>query len=98
MVEELTGTVDPNDIPTLVVYERDGGLTDEDLAAMDEQAAEIAKIDGVDTDEGRDHTQRARRRRPPRARPVPHLLSDDGEVAYSGVHVQLRQGRLERHP
>ena len=51
VVEELSSTVDPNDIPTLVVYHRDGGLTAEDLAAMDEQAAEIAEIDGV-TDAG----------------------------------------------
>ena len=47
VVEELTGTVDPNDIPTLVVYEREGGLTDADLAEMDQQAEEIAKLDGV---------------------------------------------------
>ena len=51
VVEELSGTVNPDDIPTLVVYQRDGGLTEADLAAMDEQGAEIAKLDGV-TDEG----------------------------------------------
>ncbi len=45
--EELSDTVDPNNIPTLIVYSRDGGLTDEDLAAIDEQAAEMAEIDGV---------------------------------------------------
>ena len=39
--------INPNDIPTLVVYHRAGGLTDEDLAAIDEQAHEIAQIDGV---------------------------------------------------
>ena len=38
VVEELTGTVNPNDIPTLVVYHRESGLTEDDLAAMDEQA------------------------------------------------------------
>ena len=27
VLEELSETVDPNDIPTLVVYQRDGGLT-----------------------------------------------------------------------
>jgi RND superfamily putative drug exporter len=51
VVEELTGTVDPNDIPTLVVYHRPGGLTDADLAAMDEDATKIAEIKGV-TDKG----------------------------------------------
>ena len=32
VLEELTGTVDPNDIPTLVVYSKEGGLTPADLA------------------------------------------------------------------
>ncbi|WP_222721247.1 hypothetical protein [Actinomadura sp. HBU206391] len=50
VVEELTGTVNPNDIPTLVVYHRDSGLTPEDFAAMDEHAEEIAQIDGVVAD------------------------------------------------
>ena len=35
----------------MVVYHRDGGLTDEDFAAIEEQAQEIAQIDGV-TEEG----------------------------------------------
>src|SRR3990170_1629387 len=43
VVEELSDTLDPNDIPTLVVYHRSSGLTDADLAAMDEQAREMAK-------------------------------------------------------
>src|SRR5215211_4927146 len=51
VVEELTGTVDPNDIPTLVVYHRSSGLTDADLSAMDEDAQQIAEIKGV-TDKG----------------------------------------------
>src|SRR6478735_11271745 len=45
--DELADTVDPNNIPTLVVYERTSGLTDEDRAAIDEQAGEMAGIDGV---------------------------------------------------
>ena len=48
VLDELSDTVNPNDIPTLVVYNRESGLTDEDLAAMDEHAQEMAKIDGVD--------------------------------------------------
>src|SRR5919112_1479872 len=51
VLDELSETVDPNDIPTLVVYHRDGGLTDDDLAAMEADGAEIADLDGV-TDQG----------------------------------------------
>src|ERR671920_1359954 len=50
VLDELSTAVDPNDIPTLVVYDRSSGLSDDDFAAMDEQAAEIAKIDGVTSD------------------------------------------------
>ena len=78
VVEELSATVNPNDIPTLVVYYRDGGLTDEDLATIDEHGQELAAIDGV-TDEGV--------LTPGSAAQVPdlpfQLVSDDGEVAYS---------------
>ncbi|MDN4162421.1 MMPL family transporter [Nocardioides abyssi] len=45
--EELADTVDPNDIPTLVVYQRDGGLTDADLAAVAAQAEQMASVEGV---------------------------------------------------
>ena len=80
VVEELTGTVNPDDIPTLVVYQRDGGLTQADLAALDEQATEIAQLDGV-TDEGVFTPNVAAALRAQGA-PVPKLVSDDGEVAY----------------
>ena len=43
VVNELSKTVNPNDIPTLVVYYREGGLTDEDFAAIEAQAQEIAQ-------------------------------------------------------
>ena len=52
VLDELSETVDPNDIPTLVVYHRDGGLTDDDLAAMEEDGKEIAELDGVLTADG----------------------------------------------
>ncbi|WP_246384087.1 MMPL family transporter [Nocardioides stalactiti] len=80
VLDELSGTVDPNDIPTLLVYERPGGLTEADLAAMDEHAAEIAKTDGV-TDAGvlAPNAAEAIRAQDPTA---PRLLSEDGEVAY----------------
>ncbi len=80
VLEELSTTVDPNDIPTLVVYHRDGGLTDDDLAAMTEHGAEIAGIAGV-TDQGV-LTPEAAEQAAAAGQPVPPLVSEDGEVAY----------------
>ena len=51
VADAISQDVNPNDIPTLVVYHREGGLTEADYAAMDEHASEIAEIDGV-TDQG----------------------------------------------
>src|SRR4051794_11568567 len=48
--DELSDTVDPNNIPTLIVYSRDGGLTDEDKSAIQAQATELSEIDGVTGD------------------------------------------------
>ena len=80
VADELSEEINPNEIPTLVVYHREGGLTDADLAAMDEHAAEIAKIDGV-TDEGA-LSPNAAAALQEQGEPVPDLLSEDGEVAY----------------
>ncbi len=80
VAEELSATVDPNDIATLIVYHRDTGLTPADLAAMDEQAAELADIDGV-TDEGV-LSPNARDAAVAEGAKLPPLLSEDGEVAY----------------
>jgi RND superfamily putative drug exporter len=80
VLEELSTTVDPNDIPTLVVYHRSSGLTKADFAAMDEQAREIAQIDGV-TDDGV-LSPNAAKALEQQGKPVPPLVSDDGEVAY----------------
>ncbi|GAA4109506.1 MMPL family transporter [Nocardioides fonticola] len=44
---ELSSTVDPNDIPTLIVYDKPGGLSDADKQAITAQATDLAKIDGV---------------------------------------------------
>ncbi len=78
VLDELSGTVDPNDIPTLVVYQRDGGLTDDDLAAIEEQAKALAGVEGV-TDQGV--------LTPAAAAQIPdlpfELQSADGEVAIS---------------
>jgi putative drug exporter of the RND superfamily len=81
VVEELTGTVDPNDIPTLVVYHRPGGLTEADLAAMDEDAGKIAQLDGV-TDKGAISPNQAAALSAQGQPGVPDLISKDGEVAY----------------
>ncbi|WP_028653864.1 MMPL family transporter [Nocardioides sp. J54] len=83
VLEELSETVDPNDIPTLVTYHRDGGLTDADLAAMDEQAAEIAaEVDGV-TDADGDGRPDVLSPNVAQAANLPQqLLSDDREVGY----------------
>ncbi|RYB93244.1 hypothetical protein EUA93_02070 [Nocardioides oleivorans] len=80
VLEELSASVDPNDIPTLVVYHRDGGLTDADLAAMEEDGAEIADLEGV-TDQGV-LTPTAAEAAAAQGAPVPALVSEDGEVAY----------------
>src|SRR5215218_8110048 len=76
VLDELATTVDPNDIPTLVVYQRSSGLTEDDFAAMDEQAAEIAEVDGV-TDEGVLSPNVAQEQNLP-----VQLVSEDGQVAY----------------
>ena len=80
VVEELSDTLDPNDIPTLVVYNRSSGLTEADLAAMDEQAKEMAQVDGV-TDAGV-LSPNAAQALAAQGTPVPPLLSEDGEVGY----------------
>lgn len=85
VLEELSGsdTQDPNDIPTLVVYSRDGGLTEADLAAMDEQAAKIAAdVDGV-TDSTEDGEADVLSPNVAEKAGLPQKLrSDDDQVAY----------------
>ena len=80
VLDELSETVDPNDIPTLVVFHRDGGLTDDDLAAMEADGQEIAELEGV-TDQGV-LTPAAAEAAAAQGAPVPTLVSEDGEVAY----------------
>lgn len=85
VLEELSGsdTQDPNDIPTLVVYSRAGGLTDADLAAMDEQAAKIAAdVEGV-TDSTEDGKADVLSPNVAEQSDLPQKLkSDDDQVAY----------------
>jgi RND superfamily putative drug exporter len=46
-LDRLAPFQDPNDIPTIVVYHRAGGLTQDDLAAIKSQLPEISGMDGV---------------------------------------------------
>jgi RND superfamily putative drug exporter len=47
-VQELQAEFRSDDvIPALVVYERDGGLTDADLAHIDEDGADFGELEGV---------------------------------------------------
>jgi RND superfamily putative drug exporter len=81
VAEELSSTVDPNDIPTLVVYSNEErGLSPDDFAAMEEQAVELAGLDGV-TEAGVLSPAAAQQAAAGGAS-VPPLVSEDGEVAY----------------
>jgi RND superfamily putative drug exporter len=80
VADQLSKTVNPNDIPTFVAYHRAGGLTADDLAAMDEQAAQIAQVEGV-TDAGA-LTPNAAKALQAEGANAPDLISEDGEVAY----------------
>src|SRR4051794_36839275 len=46
-LEELKPFQDPNDLPTVVVYHRAGGLTASDLRTISTQLAKIQSMDGV---------------------------------------------------
>ena len=80
VLEELSESVDPNDIPTLVVYHRAGGLTEDDFATMEADGQEIVGLDGV-TDAGV-LTPAAAEAAAAQGAPVPTLVAEDGEVAY----------------
>ena len=96
VLEELSETVDPNDIPTLVVYQRDGGLTEDDLAPIEADGQEIAEIDGV-TDAGRaDACGRGGSRGPGGAGADAGVRGRRGRLPL--LRAQLRHQRLERHP
>src|SRR5690242_20009621 len=46
-IQRLEEFQDPNDLVTTVVYYRESGLTEEDLAAIESHGPEIAKLEGV---------------------------------------------------
>jgi len=81
VTDELSKDVNPNDIPTLVVYQRKSGLTQADFAAMDAQGAKIAALKGV-TSKGVLTPNKAKALAASGAN-VPQLTSDDGQVAYT---------------
>ncbi len=85
--EKLEPFQDPNAIPTLVVYERDGGLTEDDLAAIEEHAAEFAAMEGLaEAREGRAPSVVS----PAIAEQVGFpAVSEDGEVAQTAVTFDL---------
>jgi RND superfamily putative drug exporter len=85
--EKLEPFQDPNAIPTIVVYERAGGLTDDDLAAVEEHAKEFAELEGIAA---------AKEGRPPSViSPATAeqfgfpAISQDGEVAQTVVTFDL---------
>ncbi len=47
-LEKMEPFQDPNAIPTTVVYEKESGLTPQDLTALKEQAAELQQMDDVE--------------------------------------------------
>ncbi len=49
-LDRLAPFQDPNAIPTTVVYEKESGLTEQDLAALRSQAAELQAMDDVTGD------------------------------------------------
>jgi len=85
----------PNQIPTLVVYHRAGGLTAADYAAIDDQARRIAALPGVVTTGGRPQvvapTDAATGRKA-------QLVSPDGTVATTGVTFDFGSGGWRKLP
>lgn len=71
--EKLEAFQDPYDVGTTVVYFRESGLTDADLAAIEEDAVEIATLDGISAVLSPDAASAA-------GIPVP-FVSADGQVA-----------------
>src|SRR6478752_2950191 len=49
-IQRLEEFQDPNDLVTTVVYYKESGLTEEDLAAIEGHATEIAQIEGVNSE------------------------------------------------
>lgn len=96
VADELAKDVNPNDIPTLVVYHRASGLTQADFAAMDAQGKEIAAIKGV-TKQGV-LTPNAAEALKAQGQNVPTLKSSDGKVAYTYFVFNFGKGGWNKIP
>jgi len=86
-LERLAPFSNENDIPTLVVYHRAGGLTSADYRAIAQQAPQLADLDGVVAGKGKAPTV---------AFPTGEaagqrlgLVSRDGDVAYAALTFNL---------
>jgi len=95
-LDKLAPFTDPNDIPTVILYHRDGGLTAADFQAIAAQAPRIGALDGVVTPtDGR----------PPVSYPKDAdtgaklgLVSADGAVATTVVTFNLGSGGWDKMP
>ena len=94
--EKLEPFQDPNAIPTIIVYERDGGLTEADLAAIEEHATQFAALDGIaEAKEGRPPSVIS----PATAEQVGFpAISENGEVAQTVVTFDLGSEGWNRMP
>ncbi|MBZ5740144.1 MMPL family transporter [Nocardioides mangrovi] len=89
-MDALNTFQDQYDVGTTVVYYRESGLTDDDLAAIESQAAELGDLDGVSdviTPQGAEAA----------GSPVP-FVSDDGKVAKLEFTVNFGDALWEEMP
>lgn len=96
VADELAADIDVDDIPTLVVYQRESGLTEADFTAMDDQGARIAEVEGV-TDAGV-LTPNAAKALSASGQRAPDLVSEDGTVAYSYFVFNFGKGGWNKVP
>ncbi len=78
--DKLGAFQDEYDVGTTVVYHRASGLTEADFAAIEEQAAEIEKLDGITNVLTPARAAAAAEELPPGAEP-PMFVSSDDQVA-----------------
>ncbi|MDF1603974.1 MMPL family transporter [Nocardioides sp. YIM 152315] len=89
-MDELESFVDPYDVGTTIVYYKASGLTDDDLAAIEEQAAELDEIDGV--------TDVVSPQRATAAGVPAPFVSDDGQIAKMEFTVNYGDALWEELP
>ena len=81
VVDELSEAVNPNDIPTLVVYHRSSGLTDADLSRRWTSRRRRSRRSTASPSAGV-LSPNAAKALAAQGKPVPTLLSEDREVGY----------------